>query len=81
MGIAERRDCYGRDDFKKDRRGIAYHIERTALCGVDDIETVMHRAEIVPAVVGADCKGGTILHWYSSRRLGKEAEYVEIQVF
>ena len=34
MGITERRNCYGRNDFKKDRRGITYHIEGTALCSV-----------------------------------------------
>lgn len=81
MGIAERRDCHGRNDFKKDRRGIAYHIERTAPCSTDDVETVIWRTEIISAAVCLDCKGGTVLHWYSSQRLGKEAEYVEIQIF
>lgn len=41
MGIMERRNCYGRNDFKKDRRGITYHIEGTASCSIDDFKTVI----------------------------------------
>lgn len=40
MGLVERRNIYGRNDFEKDRRGITYHIERAASCGAYDIETV-----------------------------------------
>lgn len=56
MGIAGRRKSYGRNNFKKDRRGITYHIEMAASCGIDDIETVMYRAEIVSASVCPDSK-------------------------
>ena len=41
MGITERRNCYGRNDFKKDRSGITYHIEGTASCRIDNFETVI----------------------------------------
>ncbi len=67
MGIAERRKSYGRNDFKKDRRGIAYHIEMAASCGIDDIETVMHRTEIVSAAACPDSKSGVVLSWCSCR--------------
>ncbi len=30
MGLVERRDCYGRNDFKKNRRGITHYIKRVA---------------------------------------------------
>lgn len=41
MGLKERRNCYGRNDFKKDRRDIAYHIEGTATSSIDGFETVI----------------------------------------
>lgn len=72
MGIAERRKSYGRNDFEKDRRGITYHIERAASCGIDDIETVMHRAEIVPALACTCCKSGVVLSRRSCWQLEKE---------
>lgn len=46
----ERRSSYGRDDFKKDRCGITYHIKGTASCSIDDFKTVIWWIEIVSAV-------------------------------
>lgn len=57
MGLMERRNCYGRNDFKKDRRGITYHIEETASCRIDNFETVIWGIEVVPAVACLSCKG------------------------
>lgn len=72
MGIAERRKSYGRNDFEKDRCGIAYHIERTASFGIDDIETFMHRNKIVPALTCTCCKSGVVLSRCSCWQLEKE---------
>lgn len=72
MGIAERRKSYGRNDFQKDRRGIAYHIERAASCGIDDSKTVMHRAEIVPAPACICRKDSVVLSRCICGRLGRE---------
>ena len=70
MGIEERRYCYGRNDFKKGRRGITYHIEGTASCSVNHIETVIWWIEVVPAVACFRCKGNAVLCGDSRPRLG-----------
>lgn len=57
----ERRNCYGRNDFKKDRRGITYHIEGTASCSIDNFETVIWWLEVVPAVACFRCKDTAVL--------------------
>jgi hypothetical protein len=65
MGLMERRNCYGRNDFKKDRRGITYHIEGTASCRIDNFETVIWWLEVVPAVACFSCKGVVVFGWDS----------------
>lgn len=65
MGITERRNCYGRNDFKKDRSGITYHIEGNASCRIDNFETVIWWLEVVPAVACFGCKGAVVFGWDS----------------
>ena len=65
MGLMERRNCYGRNDFKKDRRGITYHIEGVASCSIDNFETVIWWLEVVPAVACFSCKGAVVVGWDS----------------
>lgn len=60
MGLVERRNIYGRNDFEEDRRGITYHTERAASCGTYDIETVVHGIKVVSAPACTGRKSGTI---------------------
>jgi len=69
MGVMERRNCYGRNDFKKNRRGITYHIEGTASCRIDNFETVIWGIEVVPAVACLSCKGITVISRDKSTQL------------
>ena len=65
MGLIERRNCYGRNDFKKNRRGITYHIKGTASCRIDNFETAIWWLEVVPAVACFGCKSAVVFSWDS----------------
>lgn len=65
----ERRKCDGRNDFKKDRRGINYHIKGTASGSIDNIETVIWWIEVVLAVACLSCKGITVISRDKSTQL------------
>ena len=73
----ERRKCYGRNDFKKDRRGITYHIEGTASCSIDDFETVIWWIEVVPAVACFSCKGAVVSGGDSNSQLERRGASME----
>ena len=77
MGLTERRKSNGRNDFKKDRRGIAYHIEGNASCIIDDFETVIWWIEVVPAVVCSSCKGAVVSGGDSSSQLERRGASME----
>lgn len=73
----ERRKCDGRNDFKKDRRGITYHIEGTASCGIDDFETVIWWIEVVPVVACFSCKGVVVHGGDSNSQLEQRGASME----
>ena len=62
-GDEERRNGYGRDDFKKDGCGFIYHMEGVVSCGIDDFETVIWRNQIVFVVVCSDRKHCIVFYW------------------
>ena len=77
MGLMERRNCYGRNDFKKDRRGITYHIEGVASCSIDNFETVIWWLEVVPAVACFSCKGVVVSGGNSNSQLERRGASME----
>lgn len=61
-------ECYGRNHFKDDRGGIAYHMEMDLTGGASGIEAGVWDSEAVPAATRPCCEAGADY----GRRFGRQ---------